>query len=168
MTQTIELQKAENTRRYDEKKRTYVGEAFDRGERIIVVDGARWGRTIVTYHGVHGTTHTFVQHHGGEIEGASVKSEKRRWNKEGWRPTEDRVLEKVRELVSGGQLRHPDVVKAENEQAAERYRKQREKAEVEHAANFRKRALKACGANVNPDDPLVDRVVEAMKWAQTQ
>lgn len=155
------------------------GDYFDRGERAIFVDGVRWGRTIVTFHGCHGTTHTFVQDKGHTIEErpgerypgeVSVRSQKRRkWlDSNDWRPTEEKVMEKITELINTGRLRHPNIVKTENEQAMEEYRARARKAEEKQQAKLRERACKALGINQDDGSEIIDRVVEAMKWAQTQ
>jgi hypothetical protein len=168
----------QNTRRYDERRKGYVGEGFDRGERIIMVDGVRWGRTIVTMHGCHGTKHVFYQD-GGEIITAdrgrhtseiAIRSEKRqKWlgDKDTWRPTEERVLEKARELVATGKLRHPDVVKKESVEAMKQYDARVEEREKERVAEFRAKAMEAAQVN-DPDSPIIDRVVAAMEWAQSR
>lgn len=181
MTHTIGLLKPtaeHNTRRYDEESGRYVGEHFDRGERIIMVDGVRWGRTHVAYHGCNGTTHTFQQENGHVIEErpgerypgeVSVRSMRRRgyFRDKTWRPTEELVLEKARELVEASRLKHPDVVKAANEQAIERFRARAAKAEAKRTAEFRRRACEALRINDETSE-IVDRVVEAMEWAREQ
>jgi hypothetical protein len=55
-------------RRPTEAEAKAKDDRFDRGERIIVVDGVRWGRTIVGHHGMHGTKHVFKQDRAGIIE----------------------------------------------------------------------------------------------------
>lgn len=182
MTHSVELRKptaAENTRRYDNKRERYVGEAFDRGERIIMVDGVRWGRTIVTSHGCHGTKHVFQQD-GGEViidkpdarypHEVAVRSQKRqKWlgDKDGWRPTEEVVLEKARELVAAGKLRHPDEVRREQEAAMRQYDERAAEREKERIASFRDKAMEALQIN-DPESEIIDRVVKAMEWAQSK
>lgn len=180
MTHTVELVKPtpeQNNRRYDEKRKTYVGESFGRGERIIMVDGVRWGRTTVTGRGCHGTVHTFQQQ-GGEVIGDTstngyfheidVRSQKKRWNDTGeWKPTEKRVLEKARELVAAGRLRHPDVVKREQDEGRKRVAERMRRNEEQRQQEFQERAMEATRAN-DPDSEIVARVVAAMEWAQTQ
>jgi hypothetical protein len=151
---------------------------FDRGERIIVVDGVRWGRTVVTYHGCHGTAHKFRQEGGDilcenpnaryprEIAVRSVK--RRRWTGDPWRPTHEAVLEKARELVAIGKLRHPDIVKAEHQKAMERYNERCAAIEEKRKQEFRERACQALGMNQDDGSQIIDRVVAAMEWAQTQ
>lgn len=182
MTHTVELRKptaAENTRRYDNKRERYVGEAFDRGERIIMVDGVRWGRTIVTSHGCHGTKHRFQQDHGEVIiekpdarypQEVAVRSHKRqKWlgDKDTWRPTEEVVLEKAKELVASGKLRHPDVVKKEQDEAMEQYSARAAEREQQRVAEFRAKAMEALQIN-DPESEIIERVVKAMEWAQSK
>lgn len=171
MELNIELRKPtpeENNRRYDTKSKSYKGERFDRGERIIMVNGERWGRTIVTSHGRRGTKHTFQQNGGSELD-VSVRSQKRqRWAaSDNWRPTEEVVLEKAKELIKSGQLRHPSIVQRENEQAMERYRERAGEAEKKRVEAFRTKAMEALQIN-DPTSAIIDRVVAAMEWAQTQ
>lgn len=151
---------------------------FDRGERAIMVDGVRWGRTIMSSHGCHGTKHIFRQEAGEVIIDkpdarypveVAVRSERKRYlNRETWRPTEERVLEKAIELVATGRLRHPDVVRAEQKEAAGRYRARVADRESERKSNFEARARQALQINDDAQSDLVDRVVKAMEWAQAQ
>lgn len=158
---------------------------FAPGERIITVDGVAWGRTYVEHHGCHGTSHTFHQQHGETIgearpalgKGAprfhavTVRSQNKRFWRDPspWRPTEEAVLEKARELVAAGKLKHPDVELAR--QAAVRRTMQEAQAarDSEGRTKFRAKAIEALGLNQDPGDSLlVDKVVAAMEWAQSQ
>lgn len=154
---------------------------LDRGEREIVVDGVRWGQTIVTGHGCHGTKHVFQQEGGevilrergnrySEIAVRSEKNHKWRYSDQKdnpWKPTEERVLEKIKELVAMGKLRHPDKVKAEQARAMETMRKHAEEREAKRIEAFRSKAMAAIQVN-DPTSEIIDRVVEAMEWAQSQ
>lgn len=175
---SVELRKPlpeENNHRYDSKSRSYVGERFDRGERIIMVDGARWGRTIVTSHGCHGTKHVFKQDRGEVLMDSkypteiAIRSQKRRhWDSaDKWRPTEEMVLEKAKELVVTGKLRDPTIVQREHEKAMERFRQRTIEAEQERAAAFRAKAMEALQIN-DPTSEIIGRVVAAMEWAKEQ
>lgn len=155
---------------------------FDRGERIIMVDGTRWGRTHVRHHGCHGTSHHFEQDEGNmltrkpddqehwkEYNWVDIRSMKKRWsNREEWRSTEELVLAKARELVEAGRLRDPKIVKAEGEEAAERWLAKRAEKTRQKAANFRERAIKALGLNHDNGSYMIDDVVAAMNWAAEQ
>lgn len=160
---------------------------FDRGERAIYVDGVRWGRTRIFHHGVHGTAHAFQQSDGSYIEDTSkhgnqlkvqVRSMRKRYsNPDTWRPTEEIVLEKAKELVAAGRLRHPDVVRAEvdAEHALYMFKKSvRERKEQEKLNDRARGVLRNLQAYIGvpsgqpaPQED-VDLIVEAMKWAQTQ
>jgi len=175
--QQIELVKVPSARRYDAKAGHYVGEAFERGERAIMVDGIRWGRTRVTWHGMHGNSVTF-QDASNEItddngRAITLRSQRKPWRStaaavaEGWKSTEDRTLEKVRELIAAGKLRHPDIVKAERVKAAAEYSARVAKQDRERKAAFRAKAMEALRVN-SPDSEVIGRVVAAMEWAQTQ
>jgi hypothetical protein len=173
-----------------ERPTTYLielvkAEGLAKGERAIMVNGVRWGRTRVNYHGCHGQTHTFEQEEGDELEErpgtrypgkVSVRSENRRHARiraigrdepPDWKPTEQLVLEKVRELVAAGRLRDPSIVRSEHEAAAALYRKRSAEREIEEQAEFRRRACEALRINDETSE-MVDRVVAAMRWAQTQ
>jgi hypothetical protein len=153
-------------------------EYFDRGERIIVVDGVRWERTSVSSHGVHGQKHTFIQEHGetlGEVSKHGYfhafevrSSRKRRWgSNDDFRPTLEVVLDKVKELISEGKLRDPATVKAERDDVRERMRAQASARQTAEEQEFKDRAMQATGIN-DPDHETVVRVVKAMRWAQSQ
>lgn len=163
--------------------------AFDRGERIIMVDGVRWGRTHVKSRGMHGFQYTFEQEHGDVIGRTSagrfheeiVRSASERHGRrfidgeyrlpDDWKSTEELVHAKVVELVESGMLRDPKIVAAENEAASKRRAAQRITAQARENAAFEARAIKAAGdfddGNRN-DGNLVSRIVEAMRWAQEQ
>lgn len=161
------------------------GERFERGERIIMVDGVRWGRTHVTRHGVWGTKYTIEQRRGSIIQeptgftgkgshkerDVEIRSIRKRYNsKPGeWRPTEELVLEKVRELIDSGKLIHPEAQREINERASREYREAVDRRDRKEAEEFRAKAREALGIN-DPasDSPLIDKVVEAMRWAQTK
>lgn len=180
----VELVKCENTRRYDNKQNRWVGESFEGGERVILVNGVRWGRTCVARHGVWGTSHTFEQDGGDRIpaiEGESrdrskyvqVRSMTKRRMRDDtkWRPTEEMVLEKARELVASGRLRDPAVVKLEAKQEHERWLAEREQRDRERVDAIRAKAAEALQLNNVPapgESVVLDRVVAAMEWAQTQ
>lgn len=163
-------------------------EFFERGERIIMVDGERWGRTYVTWHGCNGTKTVFEQHHGdvitksiGErgtrVREVSVSSASERHAKrfidgqyrlpDDFKSTEHLVLDKVRELIDGDLLRHPDIVAKEANEIAAKMEAQRITRHERELAEFKAKAMEAVRAN-DPDSEIVARVVEAMRWAQTQ
>ena len=84
-----------------------------------------------------------------------------------WRPTEELSLEKAIELVETGKLRHPDIVKREAEEHHRAYLERMAERDKQEAEAFRTKAMEALQIN-DPDSAIIDRVVEAMKWAQTQ
>lgn len=153
---------------------------LDRGERLIRVDGVVWGHTIVSSHGVHGQKHKFHQEHGETIGSMSggyhlpvvVRSTKRqKWlgDKDTWRPTYELVLEKAIELINAGRLRHPDSVKQEQERLREKMRESTNRREHKEQAEFEAKAREALDGI--PDDiaaPVLDKIIAAMRWAQTQ
>lgn len=161
-------------------------EFFDRGERIIMVNGERWGRTHVKWHGVHGTT-THIQQEGGEIlmrnpadietwkeyKWLSVSSGGRRGRHEpNLKPIDELVIDKIRELIAAGRLRHPATIRAESEREMALDRAERAQAKEREAAEFRAKALEAAGYTGEPNDPesvaMVERIIGAMRWAQTK
>lgn len=161
------------------------GDHFSPGERMILVDGVRWGRTIVSRHGCHGTRHKFQQD-GGEVlvddpnkrypQATSIRSVKRHhYDKEPHVPTLERVLAKAIELVNSCKLRDPAVVRAEQQAAMARHRENTAKAMAAETENFRARAemvadpFKKQGLlSHDGHEHLVGRIVEAMRWAQGQ
>lgn len=165
------------------------GDYFDRGERIILVDGVRWGRTHMKWHGCNGTTVTFSQEAGEEIcdirgngeyqraIAVSVRSqgrhERRVW-KDGryidnpeFKTTEELATIKAQELVAAGRLRDPEIVKRERAEAHARWIEQRARREVEKAEAWRRRAMEALGIN-DPESEMLGRVLALMEWAKEQ
>jgi hypothetical protein len=156
-------------------------DTLDRGERLIRVDGVVWGRTIVSSHGVHGKKHMFHQEHGetigdvsksGHFHEVCVRSTKRKsWpvdDKES-KPTFELVLEKAIELINAGRLRHPESVKQEQERFRAQYHEREVKRAKAEQDLFETKAREALDGI--PDDiaaPVLDKVIAAMRWAQTQ
>lgn len=163
-------------------------EYFERGERVILVDGVRWGRTRVKSRGSRGNRMTFHQDGGdmvmrelrpGKFVDVYVDSTSERSALQfiggkyqlppDFKGTEQLVLEKARELVASGLLRDPEIVKAE---VAERQQKHgsrsRPSAQAREDEAFRARAIIAVMLPCDhPDFTLaVDKIVEAMRWAQ--
>lgn len=159
---------------------------FGDGERAIMVDGVRWGRTRVARHGVHGTSHTFEQEGGETIiadpeakypSNVTVRSERRRWSNDPQpAPTLDRVLVMAMQLVDNGKLRHPDVVKAEQQARREAFAKRVAKQEAKEKAEMRDHARLAVVAIFEPlaienydsdhETAAIAAVLKAMEWAQ--
>jgi hypothetical protein len=162
---------------------------FDRGERAIMVDGARWGRTHVAWHGCNGTTVTFSQEAGEEIcdmrgkgeysraIAVSVRSMGRRdrriWkdgryvNNPDFKTTEELATIKAQELVDAGRLRDPQIVRKERDEAHRRWVEQRARREVEKAEAWRRRAMEALNIN-DPESETLARVLALMEWAKAQ
>lgn len=156
---------------------------FGRGERIILVDGVRWGRTYVSHHGMHGTSYTFGQDGGetimvpyeppsptGRMNTVTVRIGKKRRYSDGdprLRPTDVQVLEKVQELVAKGLLRDPATVRAEVEARREQFRTNEEQRDRDRKTIWRVKAKQALGWGSEAGASL-DKVVELMEWAQSQ
>lgn len=165
-------------------------EFFDRGERIIMVEGERWGRTHVSWHGSRGTSTTFHQDGWGTLTrtskrgdreyNISVSSASKRHARRfipngnggtdyrlpgGFKDTNQLVLEKINEMIAEGKLRHPSIVKQEVAAENAAYARRREAAAAKEEAEFRTKAAEAVRAN-DPNSEIVDRVVEVMRWAQ--
>lgn len=158
---------------------------FDRGERIILIDGVRWGRTHMQWRGCHGTETTFSQEHGKKIGTVSkggyfhpirvmsaTARRSRRWIEgkgyvlpSDFQTTEQRTVSRIAELIYDGQLRHPEIVQAETAQRHADYRAKRQQVQAEAEEAFKAKAMEAVRAN-DPDSEIVQRVIEAMRWAQ--
>lgn len=180
--QTIEIVTAINGGDNGHPRTIRSDERFDRGERIILVDSVRWGRTFVTYHGVHGTRTHFRQEGSSEniIDNPSarhpsdlvVRSARERGSKtfingqyrlpDGWKNTEELVLDKVKELVKTGRLRNPQFVHAENKARREQFAKAQEEGKAREDAEFKRRAEQA------HREGDVNAIIAAMRWAQSQ
>ncbi len=166
----------------------------DSPNKYILVDGVRWGGTWVTHNGMHGKTYTIGQVNGAgkrcsEISvidksyykgyrTPSVRSFRKkdlRYQNPDKRSTEQRIIDLAKELIDGGHLVSPDVYERKLAESLERCRAAAEKIENEKQRRFRTRACQAAGINadyseIKNDDQraLVDRVIEAMVWAQSQ
>ena len=154
-------------------------ERFDRGERIILVDGARWGRTSVTTHGRHGMRYRFLQDGRSEVieeraNNSTYKVPATVWgdkvarrhaygNNKPVAPVEERIIEKVREMIETGLLRDPVVVRGDIEEEARQYRAQRADARRAEEAAFHARACAALGVSINDHSEKVQAVIDAMR-----
>src|SRR5438128_2501440 len=118
-----------------EKKIELIPVKGTRGERDIMVDGVRWGTAhMQSLGGPYGIKYWFSEGRGAPIcvpssshwKGSNRRSTsevnvygdkmaKRHYNDD--RPLDVRLVEKVRELVEHGFLRHPDVVNGANRAA---------------------------------------------------
>lgn len=162
---------------------------FNPGERLILVDGVRWGRTIVRRHGRRGTLHTFVQEGGGEIrnpptyEGGKPQavivcsSRKRRQRIDNiFKATPDRivtteelVLEKAQQLIADDRLRDPVIVRKEIDARRAMLRQNQLRHDAEEMQAFRQRASEALDLYaLRGRKESIDAIVAAMKWAQEQ
>lgn len=163
---------------------------FDRGERIIMVNGVRWGRTHVKWHGCNGNSVHFEQEGGDmlcrdphdaetwkEYRWLSVRSLSKRHSRQwvdgkyvqiGWQSTEDLALAKAKELIAAGRLRHPDTLRAEAEVRQVAYQNERMEKQERRQREFRERACQALGINQDDGSDIIDRVVTAMEWARDQ
>lgn len=188
---TIELLKPLAGAAPDHPRAIRDRERFDRGERVILVDGERWGRTEVVFRGPHGTQTYFAQEGGERITVRSEHNPKRFnevavWsggranrrnrfatNSEATRKNVDLVLDKVRELVASGLLRDPKIVRAEVAARSRRLEARHRAAQQDEEERFRSKAidsllLPADRLFTDSEEAAIARVVDAMRWAQTQ
>lgn len=154
------------------------------GVRTIIVDGVTWGRTIPEGHGCWGKSYNFYQEGGGLIYNANgrspvcIQTQKKppsymETALAEWRPTEERVLEKARELVESGKLRHPDAVRADKQKAEEDFKRLEADAEAKRKAALFNRACETVSPvsdrlTLTQAQHLAERIVLAMEWAQQQ
>lgn len=160
------------------------GDYFDRGERAILVDGIRWGRTHVKSHGPRGYSVFFSQAGDGDYIYRDGK-ERKDWNRVSvhkprrgmfdppGKTTEDMVFEMVQGLLQEGKLVDPATMKARNDAALAKMREEMRPAHrLAEDQEFRDKALDACGFINEPNSTesvaLVARVIEAMRWAQAK
>lgn len=160
-------------------------EKLHRGERLIMVDGVAWGRTIIHHHGPRASSYTFSQMHstdpnddeeigdmgksGRYFHAIEVRNKKpARFSKEVRRPTDEIVLVKAMELIATGRLRDPANVAQEIEQCRTIARNREAERDREEREEFECRAREALRINDSEPSELVDRVVTAMRWAQQQ
>lgn len=165
-----------------------------RGLKVIIVDDVQWGHIEMHSHGPHGNSFTFSQiGDEGEITEPydppspsgrqrtvrvdGDKSARRRAGRlEIVAPLEERLMAATLDLIKRAKLRHPDVVKKENEEARAAWNAEREAQAAAEEKTFHARAS-AC---ITPDIldllrhdnklriVLITNIVQAMRWAQTQ
>lgn len=151
----------------------------ERGDRDIFVDGVLWG--FVDMHcggGGQGSTYSFRDTGYTTMEKKVRSLAKRKtWRNDGdERPTEQRLLDAVRELVESGELRHPDELKREHAEASakleahrEKWRKQQRARDVKTATELVRRhahGLQIIEGSVGFDD-LRDDIAAALRKARS-
>lgn len=163
----------------------------ERGRKQIMVDGVAWGTLHMRNHGGRGNSYTFRQVGGENImepvpgsrhdrmKEVTVYGDKMaKWDTQGeLKPVDERLLDKARDLIKANRLRHPDVVRAEQQENAKALRELRERqdadeqARIEAKAHETLRKLQAyIGVPAGAEFPEADvaEIVAAMRWAQTQ
>lgn len=162
----------------------WPNEYGQRGRKKIFVNDVHWGTINMASHGMHGVSYTFVQEgQTGNIcdpkdldfhkqpRAVEVRQRtKRRLRRDGepLLPAETVLEAKVRELIKRGLLRHPNIVKHERDEARKRAAENRRAAAEVEEKLFRHRACEALGINQDDGSEVIDRVVAAMRWAQSQ
>lgn len=162
----------------------------DRAEKKwIMVDGVRWGDVWRTSHGMYAPTYTFHYPDNGElmeptnngkrerniVVTAQNKHEKR-WAKNpdevDKRTTDERVTDKIKELIASGQLKSPEAKAAETAEELRAYRERQKAIEDRENAEFDQKAREALEEHRYDDTPIstdqIAAVVAAMRWAQTK
>lgn len=161
-------------------------------DKRILVDGAVWGYAQAEHHGMHGTSYDIGQYTdvagnswriitieeksnfdraprmmAVRVRGKSKSAERHNPDP---RSTEQRIIDKARELIEAGHLKSPEAKRAELAAEAEKFRAERAAADAEKKAAFRARAMEAVGGYLGDVDKseAIDRVVAAMEWAQMQ
>lgn len=166
-------------------------EYFGPGERVIMVDGIRWGRTFAQSMSRYGMKYTFGQEHGGMIydkdddqrekweKPVNVRISRRERTNADTRSTDQILVDKIAELIAAGRLIAPNIKKAKNLAAHEAFRQEQRAAHAARDKAFRAKALEALhlsaataesfnAVQIMVDKNTVDRIVAAMRWAQEQ
>lgn len=121
-----------------------------RGDRDIMVDGVKWGHVIMVGHGCHGPSYEFYDAEGAGIhqkfasgklsthslEAVRSVTRRRRFGADANdnRSTEERIMDRARELMEAGRMRDPAELLKDRQASAARYRARRDeeqKAEQE-------------------------------------
>lgn len=176
---------------------------YDRGSKVILVDGEKWGEYRMESHGMHGPSYHASDLHGplytgvkkfGRNKGDGIEhsfrptreKDVRRNNlyvrdddkKKKFIPTDEQLRLHAIELIESGVLRSPVSRNNEITAAHAKYVAERERAEERADTEFKNRADAAIGlevtntlAEIGGHDiraRLRERIIEAMRWAQTQ
>lgn len=84
------------------------------------------------------------------------------------KPIEERLITEIQAMINARSLVSPDVARAEIEERRKRLEEAEAQMQAERDAEFRKRA-EQCVGDIDIDGTLViERIIAAMKWAQTQ
>lgn len=167
----------------------------DTPNKLIRIDGKVWAKTTAKSMSRYGVMYSFLQlatggqrwtitvpapsaFRPGELRKveAQVRSHSKNSHRNNGdeRPTEQRIVDKVIELIEAGHLLDPDEAQRRIDAQTDQRRTEREKRDQERREAFRVKAIEAIfgkPANYPGHKELrdqVERVVDAMEWAQSQ
>jgi hypothetical protein len=147
------------------------------GSIDVLVDGEVWAKGFKYSRGLHGYLYEFVDTSHYTVRSPNTKhtawqvwSDKQAARlsevaREKVEPIEGRLPKEIKAMIEAGALRSPAQCRADAEARRKRYEESERKAAEAKDRLFEVRAREAL-----PDgsDELISRVVEAMKWAQSQ
>jgi hypothetical protein len=166
--------------------------------RFVYVDGVRWGHIEQERNGMHGAYYTlhdsngyrvsqatrlgrsknvvifgpkrFLKEEHGIYGGSYIGEAKRRGIDFDLEP---RIIKAVARAIAEHNLRSPDSLAEENRKTTEVQRATQQRLDAEEHARFTDRACEAVLAfealpGLAPRSKLVEEIVKAMRWAQTQ
>lgn len=170
-----------------------VSDPARRGGKIILVNNEEWGRIEMQSKGPNGNAYHFENAHGATISVPfdppsrtglmklfTVVGDKLAYRQARYAtkpgeplqkpaPLEERLLAAVRDLIGRKLLRSPAALAATAAAHAVRYRAECEKSDAEERAKFEAKAMEIVKlVQVGPGATIRDKIVEAMRWAQTQ
>jgi hypothetical protein len=163
------------------------GNKYSAPYRDIFVDGEKWGWVNIRHHGSNGTTYDFTQAGAGglirvprdgndstyvvTVNGDKIASRASRGIRVA--PLESRLITQISKLIHDQHLRYPREIAVEQKKRQEEHDRAIQEQKAEKRAKFRVKAI-VCLSALPPlaqqvsYDPLLDRIVDAMEWAQSQ
>lgn len=147
----------------------------------IMIDGEHFGYMHFQHHGPHGYHVEFLNINHQTIFEPRQKSKRFPKAVEVWSdkvaqrhndgkpvaPMQERMVAMVQKLLFDGRFPNPDEVRAQKERLREQQDREAAEQRAKREAEFEAKAREAVG-DMSEDIYLIDRVIAAMRWAQTQ
>ncbi len=151
------------------------------GQLMVVVDGDVWGRVCSDSHGSRGSSYYFTMTGGRRVKKTNERGvnhtpttysdsyERRRNPDKSIAPLNDRLLSAARELIESGNFKSPATIQAEAAAEQARHAELQRRAKSDTRTKFYIRAQTAlCNLDFETRDSIIDQVIDAMEWAQSQ
>lgn len=144
---------------------------YERGDRLILVDGEEWGRVECQGRGCHGNVYYFRDSSNTRVIDPSSKratayiNSKIRYYDDDKRPTQERIVAKIRTLIESDALRSPSALAQDAEESRRQFLAERERemtAALKRRQQIAAEIVAEHAASLNDREPLINAIVSAL------